>query len=354
MQSGWIAPQGQEVSKFEKNIQEFLSEEVYPVVVNSGTSAIHLSLLALGVGKGDYVLTQSFTFAASANPIKYVGAIPVFIDSEVDSWNMSPTHLQEAITYLAARNIKPKAIIAVSLYGMPYAEAIQNIAKAYDIPVIEDSAEAFGSTFNNQKCGTLGDIGIFSFNGNKIITTSGGGAVICKTKTQADYIRFLANQAKDDAPYYQHSQLGYNYALSNISAAIGNAQVTKLPDFVNKRRSIHQFYTSVFSKYDFIKVHTATSSAYISNHWLTCILIEATSEEKNNSALKAFLETKGIESRFLWKPMHLQPLYANELYFGDNCAQDLFAKGLCLPSGSGLTQEELAYIAESIHEFFGA
>ncbi|SFU27313.1 dTDP-4-amino-4,6-dideoxygalactose transaminase [Pustulibacterium marinum] len=354
IKSGWIAPQGPEVIKFENAIQHYLGEEVFPVAVNSGTAAIHLSLLALGAGKVDFVITQSFTFTASANPIQYVGATPIFIDSEDETWNMSPILLQKSIEDLQTQNKKPKAIIAVSLYGMPFSEEIKVIANQYNIPLIEDSAEALGSSFKNRKCGTFGDLAIFSFNGNKIITTSGGGAVICKTKEQADYIRFLANQAKDDAPFYQHSQLGFNYALSNISAAIGNAQITKLPEFVIRRKTIQQHYKDALAKYDFIKVHTEPTSDFSSNHWLTCILIDENEAGKTNTELKDYLASKGIESRFLWKPMHLQPLYAKAKFYGDGTSETLFSKGLCLPSGSGLTDEQLSYIIETIHEFFAA
>lgn len=351
-QEQWIAPSGPQVSLFEEELKQFLKTDVYPVIVSSGTAAIHLSLLALGITKGDIVLVQTLTFVATANPVGYTGATPVFIDSEPDSWNMCAEQLEKAITYYKQQGKIPKAIIPVSLYGMPYnRDKIHAISQKYNIPVVEDSAEALGSTYSGQPCGTLGKYGIFSFNGNKIITMSSGGAVITYSREEADYIRFLANQAKENVPYYQHNQVGYNYAASSVLAALGRAQLTKLTGFVNRRRAIHNFYREIFSVYSYIKVLTEPSKELYSNHWLSCILIEENPGNKSNHGLKEHLERHGIESRYVWKPMHLQPLFKDAAYFGESVAEELFNKGLCLPSSNLLTEQDLLYIRQTIEVY---
>ncbi|GLB52890.1 pyridoxal phosphate-dependent aminotransferase [Neptunitalea chrysea] len=349
----WVAPGGPQCILFENELKKFFGNEVFPVLVSSGTAAIHLSLLALGVNKGDIVLVQSFTFAASVNPVLYVGAKPVLIGSELNTWNMCPEQLEKAILSYTNKGKLPKAIITVDLYGMPcnYTQIIE-ISKKYNIPVIEDSAEALGSSHQNQLCGTFGDYGIVSFNGNKIITMSSGGAVLCKTKERAEYIRFLANQAKDESSYYQHSQLGFNYAQSNMLAAMGRAQLTRLPNFIERRRAINAFYKSLFKSYDYIEVISEPTVAYISNYWLTCILIHPNEHGKSNKDVKEYLFSMGIESRYLWKPMHLQPLYEKAEYFGANLEDSLFENGLCLPSSPVLTNEDLRYIENTIKKYF--
>lgn len=352
----WMAPQGPQVTAFENELREVLSNTVYPVLVTSGTAAIHLSLLALGVTQGDIVMVPTFTFVATVNPVEYVGATPVFIDAEPDTWNMSPEFLQQAIETYMARGIKPKAIITAAIYGIPckYDEII-TIAKQYGIPVLEDSAEALGSRYRDQLCGTLADIGVLSFNGNKIITMTSGGAVLCKTQEQAKQIRFLASQAKNDKPYYEHSVLGYNYAQSNILAAIGRAQLTKLNAFVFKRRRITGWYSTLFTDIEFVEVKDEFGYAYediYSNCWLSCVLIKDNELGKSNTRLKQYLEAHNIESRYLWNPLHTQPLYKDSDYFGNGVAESLYKTGLCLPSSPVLTNEDFTRIEQVIRAYF--
>ncbi|GLB48131.1 DegT/DnrJ/EryC1/StrS family aminotransferase [Neptunitalea lumnitzerae] len=348
----WMAPQGPQCTKFEAELQQYLKTSYIPVLVSSGTAAIHLALKTLGVGAGDIVLVQNFTFAASVNPITYVGAIPVLIDSENSTWNMCPDQLEKAIKYFVSKNQTPKAIITVDLYGMPCNyKRILEISKAYHIPVVEDSAEALGSSYKGAYCGTLADMGIFSFNGNKMITMTSGGLVLCKTEEQATQVRYLANQAKEATPYYEHKNVGYNYAQSNILAAIGRAQLTKLPAFLSKRAVIHTFYSNLFKTYDFVEVMQAPDEVYSTNYWLTCVIIKPNNFNKSNHGLKAFLEKKNIETRYLWKPMHLQPVYQHCKFFSTGVSETVFNMGLCLPSSPVLEEQDLAYLENCIKTY---
>ena len=341
-EGNWIAPLGPNVDGFEKDLEKFLGNDNHVAVVSTGTAALHLALAMLGVGKDDYVICQTLTFTASANPIIYLGGIPVFVDSEKDTWNLCPNAVEDAIKSCIAKGKKPKAIITVCLYGMPYkVDEIKSISEKYDIPVIEDSAEALGSTYKNQKCGTFGDISVLSFNGNKIITTSGGGALVLKEKIYKQKAVFLSTQAKDDAPHYQHSILGYNYRMSNICAGIGRGQMEALEERIAQRNANHDFYKEIFKDYDGIDLFTEPSEDYKSNHWLNAIEInpEIRKDLDREKVRKAF-EKENIESRPLWKPMNLQPLFENAEYFGSNVAESLFNNGLCLPSGSNLTDDD--------------
>ncbi|QOD62065.1 aminotransferase class I/II-fold pyridoxal phosphate-dependent enzyme [Polaribacter haliotis] len=337
------------ILEFEKLLEEYFGKEKSVLAVNSGTSAIHLSLLLAGVNKGDEVLCQSFTFSASANPIIYQGADPIFIDSEIDTWNMCPYYLEKAIKHRIKNGKKPKAIIFVHLYGMPAKiEEIYLIAKKYNIILIEDAAEALGSTYKGQKCGTFGDFGIISFNNNKLLTTFGGGALICKDVKHKEKALFLSTQARDKAPHYQHSQIGYNYRISSVLAGIGRGQMSFLNEYISFRRSINQFYKSFFKEIEGIHVLEESDKNLFSNHWLSCILIDKKKTGFNAQELRLFLETENIESRPLWKPMHLQPVFKETSYFGETISENLFKQGLCLPSGSNLTKNQLKRISISI------
>lgn len=350
--TNWVAPLGPNVLGFEQAIETYLGSGVKAAALSSGTAALHLGLILLNVKAGDEVICQSMTFSASANPIVYLGAIPVFIDSEPKTWNMCPNALEEAIKDRIQKGKKPKAIIAVHLYGMPYqVDAIRTIANQYEIPILEDSAEALGSTFKNQKCGTFGDISVLSFNGNKIITTSGGGALVSQKKEWKEKAVFLATQARDHAPHYQHSEIGYNYRMSNICAGIGRGQMEVLEAHVNNRRQMHQFYTELFQPYPFIKLLQEPSKDYYSNHWLTAITIEHNIGKRSRDGLRLALEAQQIESRPLWKPMNLQPVFHKYSFYGGTVAVDLFEKGLCLPSGSNLTQEDQNRIEQAIKNY---
>lgn len=346
----WIAPLGPNVDNFEKDLEKYLNNDVSVGALSSGTAAIHLGLILLGVERDDEVICQTMTFSASANPILYLGATPVFIDSEKDTWNMCPIALEKAIVDRIAKGKKPKAIIPVHLYGMPYkVEEIREIANRFQIPILEDSAEALGSTFKNKKCGTFGDISVLSFNGNKIITTSGGGALVSSKKEIKDKAIFLATQARDPAPHYQHSAIGYNYRMSNICAGIGRGQMEILDKHVKLRRAMHDFYLNYFSEVKGVQVLQEPSVDYFSNHWLSAILLD--SYEKRE-ALRFALEKQNIESRALWKPMHLQPIFQEYPYYGDEIAENLFECGLCLPSGSNLTKLEIRRIEFVLNSFF--
>jgi dTDP-4-amino-4,6-dideoxygalactose transaminase len=352
--SNWVAPLGPNVTGFESDLEQFLAEDIHVAALSSGTAAIHLGLVLLGVGAGDEVICQSFTFSASANPIAYQGASPVFVDSEPETWNISPQALEEAIKDRISKGKKPKAIIAVHLYGMPFkADEINAIAKKYDIPVLEDSAEALGSTYKGRKCGTLCDIGILSFNGNKIITTSGGGALVAKSRETKDKTVFLATQARDNAPHYQHSHIGYNYRLSNISAGIGRGQMEVLEKHIAARRKVNAFYRDFFASVDGVTVFSEPNTDYFSNHWLTSIVIDPSKTGgKTREDLRIALEAENIECRPLWKPMHLQPIFAGCPYYGADIAENLFENGLCLPSGSNLADDDLNRIKLAFRRFF--
>ncbi|MEQ5791385.1 aminotransferase class I/II-fold pyridoxal phosphate-dependent enzyme [Muricauda sp. NFXS6] len=340
-ETNWIAPLGPNVQHFEKSIEDFIGNNAHAACLSSGTGAIHLALELLGVGQGDEVICQSFTFAASANPITYLGAEPIFVDSEAETWNISPVLLEKAIKDRLAKGIKPKAIVAVHLYGMPYkVDEVHAIARNYDIPVIEDSAEALGSSYRGFNCGSFGDFGILSFNGNKIITTSGGGALLCKFQSTKEKAVFLSTQARDEAPHYQHSKIGYNYRMSNVLAGIGRGQMEVLKDRVEARRYNFDFYKEHLSGLPEIKFLHEPEGSY-SNRWLTCVL---TPSFKIREKLRLALETENIESRPLWKPMHLQPVFEKSTSFVNGVSEDLFNSGLCLPSGSSLEVKDLVRI----------
>ncbi|HYH15819.1 MAG TPA: aminotransferase class I/II-fold pyridoxal phosphate-dependent enzyme, partial [Flavisolibacter sp.] len=333
---------------FEKDLQSFLGEDVHVAALSSGTAALHLALVILGVKAGDEVICQSMTFSASANPIVYQGATPVFIDSEEQTWNMSPDFLEVAIQERLALGKKPKAIIVVHLYGMPaQMERIMSIAQKYEIPVIEDAAEALGSEYKGQSLGTFGDIGIFSFNGNKIITTSGGGALVSANEEYVKKARFLSTQAQDPAPHYQHSQIGYNYRMSNICAGIGRGQMEVLQQRIWQRRSNYQFYKNAFNGVRYIKFLEEPTTEYYSNRWLTTITLEGAPVSRED--VRMSLTANNIDCRPLWKPLHLQPVFEHTPYYGSNCSERLFEKGLCLPSGSNLTEDELNRVVAQIY-----
>jgi dTDP-4-amino-4,6-dideoxygalactose transaminase len=339
--SNWIAPMGLNLSIFEENLENYLGSG-HVAVLNSGTAAIHLGLILLDVEAGDEVICQSMTFSASANPILYLGATPIFIDSESETWNLCPVALERAIVDRIARGKKPKAIIAVDLYGVAYKiEAIRAIADNYSIPILEDSAEALGSCYKGKKCGTFGDVGILSFNGSKVITTSGGGAIVTNSVLLKERAVFLATQAREDAPHYQHSEIGYNYRMSNVCAGIGRGQMEVLDAHIILRRKMHDFYVDVFKDIQGVNVFTVPNDNFFSNYWLSTILVDPLKTKGITSeVIRLNLEKANIESRPLWKPMHLQPVFCNFPYYGNAVAETLFANGLCLPSSSNLTDEE--------------
>ena len=353
-QQNWIAPLGPNVNGFEEDIKKYLfkDEEGSVAALSSGTAALHLALILLGVKAGDEVICQSLTFAASANPIVYQGATPVFVDSEPETLNISPYHLEEAIKDRIRIGKKPKAIVAVHLYGMPYkVDEIHAVAKKYEIPVIEDSAEALGSSYKGQKCGTFGDIAILSFNGNKIITTSGGGAMVTRKPELKSKAIFLATQARDNAPHYQHSEIGYNYRMSNICAGIGRGQMEVLDEHIGKRREMHQLYKEFFINSEYVDVYSETDQEIFSNHWLTVIRFSENTDF-TREGLRIYLENENIESRPLWKPMHMQPVFKDAPYYGEDVASKAFETGLCLPSGSNLESEEKDRIVSALSGYF--
>ncbi|MGZ5246597.1 MAG: DegT/DnrJ/EryC1/StrS family aminotransferase [Flavitalea sp.] len=344
--TNWIAPLGPNVDGFEKDLENRLGESVHVAALSSGTAALHLALILVGVQAGDEVICQTMTFSASANPIVYLGATPVFVDSEEETWNMSPEFLEQAIKDRILKGNKPKAIILVHLYGMPAKiEEILEISHRYQIPLIEDAAEALGSTYKGRALGTFGELSILSFNGNKIITTSGGGALVSKNEEFIRKARFLATQARDAAPHYQHSQIGYNYRMSNVCAGIGRGQMEVLSLRVQKRRSIFEAYKESLKEIEAIKFPNEPDSDYYSNRWLTAVIVDG---EVTNDEIRISLEKENIESRPLWKPMHMQPVFAGTPFYGDGTSERLFNKGLCLPSGSNLSDEELFTIIQAV------
>jgi dTDP-4-amino-4,6-dideoxygalactose transaminase len=346
-ETNWIAPLGPNVDNFEKDLCSFTGAK-YAAALSSGTAAIHLALIQLGVKAGDEVICSTFTFSATVNPIIYQGATPIFIDSEELTWNMSPQLLKEAIVDRISKGKKPKVIIIVHLYGMPaQMDELMEIANHYEIAVIEDAAEALGSTYKGKALGTFGRVGILSFNGNKIITTSGGGALISDDEDLVQKSRFLATQARDNAPHYQHSQVGYNYRMSNVSAGIGRGQMEVIAERVEQRRSNHGFYHAKLSGLDSINF-LEEPKEYYSNRWLSCILLK---NYEKREGLRMALEKENIESRPLWKPMHLQPIFESYPTYSDNTSENLFNRGLCLPSGSNLISLELDKITERIIEY---
>lgn len=343
--TNWVAPLGPNVDNFEKDLASYTGAG-HAAALSSGTAAIHLALIQLGVGPGDHVICQSFTFSASANPITYQQAIPVFIDSEADTWNMDPLALEEAILDLTAKGKKPKAIIPVHLYGVPaQMEAIMKLSHQHGIPVIEDAAEALGSRLNGKACGTFGDFGVLSFNGNKIITTSGGGAMISNNADWVRMARFRATQARDNAPHYQHSHIGYNYRMSNIVAGIGRGQMEVLDLRVAQRRDNFERYYKRYAQVPGFHFQPEKEGSF-SNRWLTALTIDPQKTGFSREDLRLTLETQNIESRPLWKPMHLQPVFDYAPYYGTDVAEKLFNDGLCLPSGSNLTEEDFSRIFE--------
>ena len=383
--TNWVVPLGPNVNGFEEDLKRFVGEDKEVVALSSGTAAIHLALIACGVQAGDEVICQSFTFCASANPVTYVGATPVFIDSEPGSWNMDPTMLEQAIIDRKAQTGKyPKAIIPVALYGMPYdIEAIMAIADKYGIPVIEDAAEGMGSRWEGRVLGTFGEYGVLSFNGNKMITTSGGGALICKNQAAKDKIMWYATQAREAYPYYQHEAIGFNYRLSNICAGIGRGQMTVLNNHLAHHKHIAQLYREAFASIEGITFHDAPSADYDANYWLCTILLDENLRVKNEEAayaeavqgavggaagvvhtggsihtdcepnrnveaMRICLDKAGIESRPLWKPMHKQPVFKNAPAYVNGVSEAMFKRGLCLPSGPMVTDEDIAYIIENI------
>lgn len=342
---------GENLDVFENDLKCYLNENIHVACLSSGTAAIHLALVQLGVDIDDEVICQSMTFSASANPIKYQGANPIFIDSEPETWNMCPIHLESAIKDRIAKGKKPKAIIIVHLYGMPAKlEELFAVVNKYNIPVVEDAAEALGSTYKGKKCGTFGDYSILSFNGNKIITTSGGGAMVCNTEEKKKNTIFLATQARDQAPHYEHSQIGYNYRMSNINAGIGRGQMEVLDKHICLRREMNTFYKNLFKDIKEVTVFTEINQNRFSNHWLSSITIGENAPFTKNELYHKMTEAN-IETRPLWKPMHLQPVFKGAPYYGSNVSETLFNIGLCLPSGSNLTQEERGRISKVVKSF---
>ncbi len=385
--TNWVVPLGPNVNGFEADLEQFVGKNKRVVALCSGTAAVHLALIACGVGPGDEVIVQSFTFCASSHPITYLGATPVFVDSAKDSWNMDPDLMEEAIKdRIAKTGKKPKAIVPVALYGMPYdIDRIMEIASKYDIPVIEDAAEGFGSRWKGQVLGTFGEYGVLSFNGNKMITTSGGGALVCPDEQAWQRVMWLATQAREAYSYYQHEVIGYNYRLSNICAGIGRGQMTVLNDHIRHHKYVQKFYEKAFADVPGIMVHSHPDERYDSNFWLCTILLDERLKVKgqesaygvavqgavggaagvvhgggtlhtdcepnaNVEAMRVWLDLKGIEARPLWKPMHKQPVYKNAPAYVNGVSESLFKVGMCLPSGPMVTDEDLAYIVASIKE----
>lgn len=344
--SEWIVPLGPNVDEFEHRLEKYLGAP-YVVALSAGTAAIHLGLVAAGVETGDEVICQSFTFAASANPIIYQGAKPVFVDSEPDSWNMSPELLEEAIIDRKRQTGRyPKAIIPVHLYGMPAKmDEIMAIADKYGIAVVEDAAEALGSEYKGKKCGLFGRFGCLSFNGNKIITTSGGGALICHSEEEAVRVKFYATQAREPRPYYYHEVIGFNYRLSNVCAGIGCGQMDVLAEHVERRKANHKFYTEAFAGIEGLTVQQNPGEEFDSNFWLSTVLIDP-STGKDPETARQLMADALIETRRLWRPMHMQPVYKDAPYYGGDCCESLFDRGLCLPSGSNLSEDDLQCVAD--------
>ena len=383
--TNWVVPLGPNVNGFEEDLKNFVGEDKEVVALSAGTAAVHLALIACGVDPGDEVIVQSFTFCASSHPIKYLGAVPVFVDSEEDSWNMDPALLEEAIKDRIARTgRKPKAIIPVALYGMPYRiDEIMEIAERYDIPVIEDAAEGFGSRFGGRVLGTFGRYGVLSFNGNKMITTSGGGALICPDAAAKTEIMFYATQAREAYPYYQHERIGYNYRMSNICAGIGRGQMTVAADHIAHHKHVCALYRELLAGVDGVTLHENPSERYDSNYWLNTVILDpglrVKGEEhayeaavqgavggaagvthaagtlhtdcepnRNVEAMRMALDAAGIESRPLWKPMHRQPVYRDAPAYVNGVSERLFRTGLCLPSGPCVTDDDVRYIVAGI------
>ena len=360
--TNWVGPLGPNVNAFEKSLRDFLigdgglqieNEGMRIVALSAGTAALHLGLILLGVQPGDEVICQSFTFAASANPIAYLEATPVFVDSEKETWNMDPVLLEAAVKdRLEKTGRLPKAIIPVHLYGMPVKmDEVMEVANRYGIPVLEDSAEALGSEYKGRKCGTFGEYGVLSFNGNKMITTSGGGALICPNEEKAKRALFYATQAREQAPHYQHEKIGYNYRMSNICAGIGRGQMFVLDEHVARRRAIHDLYVKLLAGVKGVKVMCQPEGeGFNSNYWLTCITVEPEEAGFTREDVRLALDGENIESRPLWKPMHLQPVFKDAPFYGNGTSERLFEIGLCLPSGPTLTDEDVERVVKVIYD----
>lgn len=351
--TNWVAPLGPNVNGFEEDLQEY-SGMLHAAALTSGTAAIHLALIILGVKRDDEVLVSSFTFSGSINPILYQGAIPIMIDSESTTWNLSPKYLEESILdRIRVTGNAPKALILVHLYGMPaQLDEIIEICQKYKIPIIEDAAEALGSSYKGKKLGAFGDFAVYSFNGNKIITTSGGGALLANREDWISKSRFLATQARDNAVHYQHSEVGYNYRMSNVVAGIGRGQMIVLDDWVEKRRAMNHFYHTILDAVDGIDFLVEPNEDFFSNHWLTAITIDESILGINREKVRLHLLEDNIESRPLWKPMHLQPIFSKYPYYGDRLSERLFEHGLCLPSGSNLSKADQSRIEMSFQRLF--
>lgn len=348
-ENNWVVPLGPNVNAFETELENYLNADKYVVVLNSGTAALHLGLDLLDIKSGDEVICQSFTFIASANPIKYLGATPIFVDSEDKTWNMDPLLLRQAI--VDRKKITgnyPKAIMTVCLYGMPpLMDEILEIADEYGIPVIEDSCEAMGSMYKGKSLGTLGHLGTMSFNGNKMISTSGGGALICDTQAEKDRAMYFATQARQPVPYYEHTEIGYNYRMSNICAGIGRGQMTIVDEHIEHHRMIHDLYVEYFKDINGISVMSSPSEDFFSNYWLSCILVDSPLSTTNED-IRVALEKENIESRLLWKPMHLQPVFKDCPAYVNGVSESCFKKGLCLPSGPMVNKEDIKRIVDII------
>ena len=359
--TNWVVPLGPNVNAFEKALRDFLiengklkveNEGKQVVALSAGTAALHLGLILLGVGEGDEVICQSFTFSASANPIAYLGATPVFVDSERETWNMDPVLLEEAIKDRVEKIGRlPKAIIPVHLYGMPgKLDEILEVANRYKIPVLEDSAEALGSEYKGRKCGTFGEYAALSFNGNKMITTSGGGALVCPSEERAKRALFYATQAREQAPHYQHEKIGYNYRMSNICAGIGRGQMFVLDEHIARRRAIHDLYVKLLAGVKGVKVMCQPEGGdFNSNYWLTCITVDPEEAGFTRENVRLALDENNIESRPLWKPMHLQPVFKDAPFYGNGTSERLFEIGLCLPSGPTLSDEDIERVTKVIY-----
>jgi dTDP-4-amino-4,6-dideoxygalactose transaminase len=353
--TNWVVPLGPNVTAFEELLKNFLGNNHEVVALSAGTAAIHLGLILLGVQPGDEVICQSFTFCASANPITYLGATPVFVDSESDTWNISPVLLEKAIVdRIAKTGKKPKAIIPVHLYGMPAKmDEIITVADKYQIPILEDAAEALGSRYKSAYCGTLGKVAALSFNGNKMITTSGGGALICSSEERKKEAMFYATQARENFPYYQHEKIGYNYRMSNVCAGIGRGQMEVLEEHIAHHKHIHQLYQKAFDSFEGISLQVNPNDDFDSNFWLSTILIDENKTGVNYETLRVELDKKNIETRPLWKPLHLQPVFSSAPAYVDGTSERLFHQGLCLPSGPCVSDEDVNYIVDSIAEIMG-
>ena len=350
--TNWVVPLGPNVNAFEEELKHFIGENKEVVALSAGTAAIHLALIQLGVQAGDEVICQSFTFCASANPVTYLGATPVFVDSEEDTWNMDPVLLERAIKdRINKTGGKPKAVIPVHLYGMPAKiDEICSVSTKYDIPVLEDAAEALGSEYKGRKCGTFGRFGALSFNGNKMITTSGGGALIVADEDTKKETMFYATQARAPFPYYQHEKIGYNYRMSNICAGIGRGQMTVLNEHIEHHRHVHALYEKAFAAIEGITLKSNPDKCFNANYWLSTILIDPEKTGTDYEKVRVALDQKGIETRPLWKPMHLQPVYKNNPCYVNGVSEKLFNQGLCIPAGPWVTDKDVAYIVKQIKD----